>query len=56
MMKVENVEKLAKAIGMLDALSYVIKNPTCDAMASAIYMLEAVLEDEKGEVKGDADN
>jgi hypothetical protein len=56
MMKVENVEKMAKAIGMLDALSYVIKNPMCDAMASAIYMLETVLGDEKSEVNGDADN
>lgn len=47
-MKPENREKMAKAIGMLEALSFVVKSPACDAMDLAMDMLTEVLEDEGG--------
>ena len=50
-MKSENREKMAKAIGMLESLSFVVKSPACDALDLAVDILTEVLEDEGG---GDA--
>lgn len=47
-MKPENREKMAKAIGMLEALAFVVKNPACDALDLAVDMLAKILEDEGG--------
>lgn len=47
-MKSENREKMAKAIGMLESLSFVVKSPACDALDLATEMLAEVLEDEGG--------
>lgn len=55
-MKIENVEKMSKAIGMLEALAYVVKSPMCDAMVNAIEMLDEVVDDERREVKGDVED
>lgn len=45
-MKSENREKMAKAIGMLEALSFVVKSPVCDALDLALDVFNEVLEDE----------
>lgn len=52
-MKTENREKLAKAIGMLDALSFVAKCPVDDAIELASGILSEILEDEGGERDAD---
>lgn len=55
-MKIENIEKMSKAIGMLEALSYVVKSPICDAMDTAVEMLDEVIDDERREVTGDVED
>lgn len=42
-MKPENREKMAKAIGMLEALTFVVKSPACDALNLAVDMLTEIL-------------
>jgi hypothetical protein len=52
-MKSENREKMAKAIGMLDALAFVAKCPVDDAITLASDILTEILNDEGGDRDAD---
>lgn len=47
-MKPHNRETLQRAIGIIDGVSYAVKNPVGDALTAAIELLDQILDDEEG--------
>ena len=47
-MKSKNIDTIQRALGVIDGISFVVKDDVANALAMAVEMIEGALTDEEG--------